>query len=56
MAALREGMMPENKVRAVLMSTSTKAVGRGRKALKVWMPVRWCRMALMGMHLSLIHI
>ena len=49
-AALLEGIIPENIVRTTLIATSITAVMTGSCALRLPIPVRWCRSIFMGMH------
>ena len=50
LAALLDGIRPEIRVSATLMATRMMAAGTGRTALRLSMPVTWCRIRLMGMH------
>ena len=49
-AALLDGMIPAISVSTMLIAIRISAAGIGRNALKVLIPVRWCKMRLIGMH------
>ena len=49
-AALREGITPANMVNTTLITISTSATCQGKYDRKLEIPVKCCRIALMGMH------
>ena len=50
LAALREGIRPEIRVRKTLMAIRMMAAGSGSTAFRVWILVTACITMLMGMH------
>ena len=49
-AAERDGMMPAISVNSILITTKVTATGTGNTADRLLIPVRLCRMRLMGIH------
>ena len=49
-AALLEGIMPAMSVKSMLIRTSVTAAGTGRNAFRLLIPVRLCKMILIGIH------
>ena len=49
-AALLDGIMPAKRVSITLIMTNMTATGTGRTALSPLIPVKWCKIALIGIH------